>query len=58
LAPGSAATAADLERFARERLSGYKVPKQIHLVDALPRTGFGKFDKKELVARFAPEGVS
>jgi acyl-CoA synthetase (AMP-forming)/AMP-acid ligase II len=48
--------AAELESHCREHLSGYKVPKAIHLLAALPRTDFGKFDKKQLQHRFsAPE---
>jgi acyl-CoA synthetase (AMP-forming)/AMP-acid ligase II len=44
---------AELESHCREHLSGYKVPKAIHLLAALPRTDFGKFDKKQLQHRFS-----
>lgn len=35
-------------RFARERLAGYKVPKQWIVVDALPRNALGKVQKERL----------
>ena len=37
---------------ARERLAGYKLPRAIAFVDALPRTASGKVLKRELRARF------
>ncbi len=37
-----------LRAFARERLAGYKVPKSIEVVDALPRTGSGKLLRRAL----------
>lgn len=48
LKPGAACSMADLSAFCRTRLAGYKVPKAMHLVDKLPRTRFGKFDKVAL----------
>jgi len=36
----------------RERLAGYKVPKSIDFVEALPMTGTGKISKKDLRAPF------
>jgi acyl-CoA synthetase (AMP-forming)/AMP-acid ligase II len=47
-APGSAADLAALVAFCRERLAHYKCPRTIDLLDALPRTGSGKIDKKAL----------
>jgi fatty-acyl-CoA synthase/long-chain acyl-CoA synthetase len=35
-----------LMKFARERISSYKVPKRIVFLDALPLTRYGKPDKK------------
>lgn len=43
-----AAVARELFAFGRERLAGYKVPKQIAFLDALPRSHFGKLLKHEL----------
>ena len=34
--------------FARGRLAGYKVPKRVVLLDALPRLGSGKIDRQAL----------
>lgn len=38
----------EILKFARERLSPYKVPKIIVVVDKLPLTSVGKVDKKAL----------
>lgn len=35
-----------------ERAAGYKKPKQIHFVDMLPRTTYGKIDKKAVRAPY------
>jgi long-chain acyl-CoA synthetase len=42
----------ELVAFARERLAGYKLPRAIAFVDALPRTPSGKVLKRELRERF------
>ena len=42
----------DLIAFARERLAGYKLPRSIDFVDALPRTASGKVLKRELRDRY------
>ena len=39
---------AGLEAFLREKLAGYKVPKYIRVVDALPKSGAGKILKTAL----------
>lgn len=36
--------------FCRENMAPYKVPKQIHFIDAIPLTPVGKIDKKALRA--------
>ena len=38
----------ELIAFARERLAGYKCPKSVGIVDALPRNPTGKIVKKDL----------
>lgn len=43
---------------ARERLSAAKVPREWHVVDALPRNANGKVLKNELRARFRPSDTS
>ncbi len=47
------AIAADLVAFARANLAGYKAPKQVHLVDELPRNSMGKVQKFHLVEMFS-----
>ncbi|MFB4305339.1 AMP-binding protein [Actinomadura sp. GTD37] len=44
--------AADVIAFAREHLGGYKVPRRIEFVDALPRNVAGKVLKRDLRSRF------
>jgi malonyl-CoA/methylmalonyl-CoA synthetase len=44
---------ADLIKAARKRLAGYKTPKRVFLLDALPRNAMGKTDRKALRAQFA-----
>ena len=48
LRPGATADADELRAFVRGKLAGYKVPKEIRIIDALPRTGTGKVLKREL----------
>lgn len=50
-AKGSGVTAEALRTFAREHLAPHKVPAQVVFVDEIPRTGPGKFKKKELILR-------
>jgi len=39
---------AALQRFCREHLAGFKVPKHVRIVDELPLTGAGKIDRKQI----------
>ncbi|MBI3742920.1 MAG: AMP-binding protein [Chloroflexi bacterium] len=48
-----AATEQDIQRFCGEHLVDFKVPKRVHVVDALPRTATGKIQRKSLSAMFA-----
>lgn len=51
--PGQTVDAVSLMAFCRERIAGYKVPKQIDLRrDPLPKSGPGKVLKRELRAPF------
>lgn len=52
LRDGAAATPDELIAFARERLAGFKTPKHVHLVDALPKNPSGKILKRDLRAEF------
>jgi fatty-acyl-CoA synthase len=40
----------------RERLAGFKVPRHVRVVDALPKTATGKIRKPDLRARYATAG--
>jgi long-chain acyl-CoA synthetase len=55
--PGVSLTSADVERFARSRLSAYKCPRRVQVVDELPKSSTGKLLKPEIVRRFADETV-
>ncbi len=46
--PGAAVTVAELIDYARERIAGYKVPRSVDFVEALPRNPSGKILKREL----------
>ena len=35
-------------QFCRDNMAAYKIPKQVHFLDALPLTPVGKLDKKAL----------
>ena len=48
LRPGSTLDEAALRDFCRERLAGYKVPRQIIAVDDLPRSMLGKVLRKQV----------
>lgn len=38
----------ELKATVRVRLAGYKVPKQIHVVDAIPKSAVGKILRRAL----------
>jgi len=40
--------AVDLFHFGQDRLAGFKVPKRVAFIDALPRSHFGKVLKRDL----------
>jgi acyl-CoA synthetase (AMP-forming)/AMP-acid ligase II len=46
LTPGQSATEAEIIAFAGEHLAGYKKPKTVDFVDEIPKTTYGKPDKK------------
>ncbi len=49
---GEAFDTESLQIAAREHLAAFKVPKRIHIVDALPRNAMGKVEKAKLRAMF------
>src|SRR6266705_2387887 len=53
--PGAAVDPAELIAFCRRHLAGYKCPKSVDVVDALPRNATGKVLKRDLRARYWSE---
>lgn len=51
--PRATASEDQLMAWARQRLSGYKAPRQVRIVADLPRTGTGKVQKDELRGLFS-----
>jgi long-chain acyl-CoA synthetase len=49
--PGADLSADELLDYCRRNLVKYKLPKHIAFIDALPRTGVGKIDKRALKAK-------
>lgn len=62
LTAGSEATPAELRHGCRAKLANYKVPKQVVILDEVPRLSVGKVDRNGLRARarerFAPENTA
>ena len=54
LKPGASLQPGELISWAGQRLSDYKVPQQVRIVDELPRTGTEKVQKSELRRLFDP----
>ena len=50
---GEVITPAELAAFSRERLAGYKQPRIIRFVDALPQTSSGKIARRAVAELFA-----
>ncbi|HWT48346.1 MAG TPA: acyl-CoA synthetase, partial [Mycobacterium sp.] len=51
LAPGGSATRDTLKQHVRENLANYKVPREITVLDELPRGSTGKILRNELKSR-------
>jgi acyl-CoA synthetase (AMP-forming)/AMP-acid ligase II len=60
LRPGSQASLSDLQSHCRASIAGYKVPRQLHLVDEIERSPSGKPDYQwaaKLATSVAPDDV-
>jgi long-chain acyl-CoA synthetase len=56
--PGATLEPEALIGWARERIGGYKYPREVHLVDSIPLTPVGKIDRKTLRTRLPESGRS
>jgi len=45
---GKSATASDIINFTRERIAGFKTPKSVEFIEALPRNPSGKILRRHL----------
>jgi len=57
LAPEARIEVADLQRHCRKKLSSYKLPRRILVTNGIPRTLYGKIDRKKLSAKEVDNGV-
>jgi long-chain acyl-CoA synthetase len=51
LRPGTAATPEELIAFCKERMAAFKYPREVEIIDELPKTATGKILRRELRAR-------
>jgi long-chain acyl-CoA synthetase len=49
LKPGQSMTVEEIEKYCRDKLTAYKVPKEFEFVDDLPKTMVGKVLRRALV---------
>jgi acyl-CoA synthetase (AMP-forming)/AMP-acid ligase II len=55
LKEGHSLEAQELTDFCRQHIAGYKVPRSVEIVDALPKTGSGKIQKSAIRERYWQE---
>lgn len=53
LRDGARLDLADLKQWCRGRMSAYKIPKEIKILDSLPRNSMGKLTKPDLIKDYA-----
>ena len=53
VAPGRELSADEVREFVRDNLARYKVPRDVHFLDELPRTPTGKVLKRALREQYA-----
>ncbi len=54
-AAGRRPTPEALQAFCRERIAGYKIPREVRLVPSLPRNAMGKLMRARLVSAQSSE---
>ncbi len=55
LRPGAVAGLPELRAFLAERIASWQLPERWSIVEAVPKTSVGKFDKKVIRASYAAE---
>jgi long-chain acyl-CoA synthetase len=55
LRPGAELTGEEMVQWARERIGGYKYPREVTILDGVPLTPVGKVDRKALRALLAQQ---
>jgi long-chain acyl-CoA synthetase len=50
LIPSAKISSKEVMRFCRERLPAYSIPKEVVIMDSLPKNSFGKIDKRTLAS--------
>jgi long-chain acyl-CoA synthetase len=58
LRPDAEVGAEELVAWARRRIGGYKYPREVHVVEAIPLTNVGKVDRKALRARVGEQAAA
>jgi long-chain acyl-CoA synthetase len=58
LGRGEELVEADLVGWSKERIGGYKYPREIHIVSSIPLTPVGKIDRKALRARVSERATA
>ncbi|KMS86614.1 class I adenylate-forming enzyme family protein [Prauserella rugosa] len=58
LRPGARADSDELTAFCKQRMAAYKYPRQIEILDELPKTVTGKLLRRELRTREQPQSPS
>jgi acyl-CoA synthetase (AMP-forming)/AMP-acid ligase II len=54
LTPVASATVDDLKQHVRDNLANYKVPREIIVLDELPRSNTGKISRRDLHSHIGP----
>jgi len=49
LKPGATATPEELRDYVKSQVAAYKYPRHVWIVDALPKGGTGKIQKRDIV---------